>query len=213
MEIADIIRDFQRRYGESFVWVVPPNSDEESLFHVDSITPDRKNIAILSLSSPEYGKIILNYGTSHMLRFKQPPVGVYQNGPDAYIFRRSPARQWKHGICATNSSVLPVFHRIVPDTISHQVHRFNTITFDDVLAAFQGVQYNYADAVQMLGSGKYRSVALRSNFSVCLAPDTEAKSYILLFLETPVARVDSAGKLTLLIEKQYEIAVQRLMEN
>lgn len=210
MNQQEILRDFRRRYEGGYVWVIPPNSDEESLFLVDRITEDRKNIATIELSSPEYGKIILNYGTAHTLRFKYPPVGVFQNGPDAFIFRRVPQRQWVHALYSGNASVVPVFNTIV--TARNGGGRRiqgGQLLFDDVLAAFQGVQYTFRDAIMMLGTGKYRSVALRRNFSLCLSPN--GPGYILLFWETPVAHISTEGALILMLEKSFEPVIHQVM--
>lgn len=206
MNIPEILRDFIRRYDQSYLWVMMPDSDEESLFFVNRITEDRKNVAVLELSSPEYGKILLNMGTSHTLRFKYPPVGVFQNGKDAFIFRRVPARQYKVGLYHGNSSIEPVWSKMLGSG-----GEGGALQFDQVLAAYQGVQYTYSDAVKMLATGKYRSIALRRGFSLCLS--TIAKEgYVLLFWETPVANVDSKGEITHLYEKSFESLINQVKE-
>lgn len=205
MEIEDIVRDFQRRYDQGYVWVVPPNSDEESLFFVNRITNDKRSIATMELTSPEYGKIILNYGTAHTLRFKYPPVGVFQNGRDAYMFRRIPARQWKHALYTGNSSVEAVHNKMTGRDPLPQLQ------FDDVLAAFQGVQYTFSDAVKMLATGKYRSVALRRNFSLCLSP-LDKEGYVLLYWESPVAAISRQGTVTHMYEKSFEAVINQVKE-
>jgi hypothetical protein len=209
VEISEILNDFKRRYEESYIWVAPPNSnDEESLFFVNKITSDRKSIANLELTSPEYGKIILNMGTAHTLKFKYPPVGVFQNGKDAYMFRRIPAKQYKYGLYNGNSLVVPVFNMITAQSIRPSRDQ---LKFDDVLAAFRGEQYTFNDAIKMLGSGKYRAVALRRNFSLCLSPLAK-ENYVLLHWETPVAIVDVSGNVLFMYEKSFESVIKQVKE-
>jgi hypothetical protein len=210
MDIREILHDFTRRYQGGFVFVESPDNGEESLFHVDRITEDRTKIATMELSSPEYGKIMLNMGTAHTLKFKYPPVGVFQKGGDAYIFRRTPAKQYKHAIYNGNSSISPVWHSMLGKVQGNA--RGEQLKFDDVLAAFQGERYAYADALKMLGNGKARSVALQRGWSLCLSPVAK-DVYVLLYWETPVATVDQAGKVTYLYEKQFEAVIQQVQES
>jgi hypothetical protein len=210
MQISEILQDFRRRWENSFVFVEHPDSGEESLFFVDRITDDRNKIATMELSSPEYGKILLNMGTAHTLKFKYPPVGVFQNGQDAYVFRRVPAKQYKHGIYYGNATTAPVFNAMLGRSV--RAPREQQLKFDDVLAAFRGERYTYADALKMLGSGKFRSVALQRDWSLCLSP-TEKEAYVLLYWETPVATVDNGGKVTTLHEKQFEAVIQQVQES
>lgn len=208
MEISEILQDFTRRWQGGFVHVEMPDGGEESLFHVDRITNDRTKIATIELSSPEYGKIMLNYGTAHTLKFKYPPVGVFQNGKDAYIFRRIPARQYKHAIYNGNSSTQPVWQSMVGRSTNNR----EELQFQDVLAAFTGERHTYADALKMLGNGKFRSVALQRNWSLCLNP-VGKEGYVLLYWETPVATVDGSGKVITLHQEQFAAVIQQVQES
>lgn len=208
MDINRILLDFRRRYEHSYLHVQHPGGDEESLFYVNQITDDRTKIATLELTSPEYGKIILNMGTAHTLRFKYPPVGVFQNGVDAYLFRRRTAKQYKFGLCPGNSLICPVYNTI----LGRQVGREAALEFHDVLAAYQAERYSFADALKMLGSGKYRSVALQRNFSLMLST-MDDQNYLLLYWETPVASIDREGNVNHLYEKQFEAVVKQAKES
>lgn len=186
MNIDEIMRDFKRRWEHTYVWVVPPNTTEESLFYVDRIVEDPDRVATMTLSSPEFGKIVLNYGTAHTLKFKYPPVGVFQHGQRAMIFRRTPSRQYKHGICPGNSE----FYEPTVEVL-RAARRNNELPFDLVQNAFQNVTSKYKEALLMLKSGRYRSVALKDNFSLCLGMGKE-NNYILFYWDTPVALMDKA---------------------
>jgi hypothetical protein len=210
MEINEIMQDFRRRWEGGFVWVEAPDSGEESLFHVDRITHDRTKVGTMELSSPEYGKILLNMGTAHTLKFKYPPVGVFQNGVDAFMFRRVPAKQYKHAIYYGNSSVCPVYNPMVGRPSRND--RGDPLKFDDVLAAFRGERYTFEDALKMLSSGRYRSVALQRNWSLCLNPMGK-EGYVLLYWETPVAMVSPQGIVLHIYEKQFEAVLQQVKES
>lgn len=207
MNINEIMHDFRRRWEQGFVWVEHPESKEESLFYVDRIADDQIKVGTIELSSPEYGKILLNMGTAHTLKFKYPPIGVYQNGMDAYIFRRRPERQYKHGIYHGNSSITLVHHKM-----TGRVPRTEALKFDDVLAAFNGEKYPFAEALRMLGSGIFRSVALQRNWSLCLSP-VDKESYVLLYWDTPVGTVDRNGVVLHIYEKQFESVIEQVKGN
>lgn len=197
MELNDIVRDFVQRYEKSYIWVSPPDNNEESLFYVDRVTADRTKIANLTLTSPEFGKIILNMGTAHTLKFKYPPVGVFQYRQDAYMFRRNPAKQYRRGLCAGNSSIAAVYRDL---TQAGDVD----LSFDLLQSAYQAQSYSFADACRMLTSGKYRSVALKNQFSLLL-PITPIADYLLMFWETPIASINPVdGRVVTIYEPSFE---------
>lgn len=211
MNINEIMNDFRRRWDQTYVWVESPESGEESLFHVDRITDDTTKVGTIELSSPEFGKILLNMGTAHTLKFKYPPVGVFQNGVDAYIFRRVPAKQYKHGIYNGNSTLSPVYNIMLGRGQDRAQLRGEQLKFNDVLAAFRGERYPFADALKMLSSGKYRSVALQRNWSLCLSPIT-SDGLTLLYWETPVASLDREGNVLHVYENVFESVLPQVKE-
>lgn len=197
MEIREVLNDFIRRYDKTFIWVAPPDSSEESLFFVDRITADADKIANLSLSSPEFGKIILNMGTSHTLRFKYPPVGVFQHGTDAFVFRRVPTKQYKHGLCGGNCKTGAVFNRL------RGYEGDPELTFDLVADAYSHRVSTFKDSLKMLTSRKYRSVALADNYSIMLSINKD-KNYILMYWDLPIAIIDpSNGDIAVVLEAAF----------
>lgn len=197
MEIREVLNDFIRRYDKTFLWVAPPDSSEESLFYVDKITADADKIANLSLSSPEFGKIILNMGTSHTLRFKYPPVGIFQHGADAFVFRRVPTKQYKHGLCGGNCQVDPIYDRIKGN------HGTTTLSFDLVANAYSHRVSTFKDGLKMLASRKYRSVALADNYSLMLSMGKD-KNYIMLYWDIPIAVIDPTnGDVVMVLEAAF----------
>ncbi len=202
MNQQEIIQEFARRYQDSFIWVRMPEDVEESMFYVEKVTYDEERLAVLSLTSPEFGRIVINMATTHKLKFKYPPVGVYQHGKDAYVFRRSPAKQYKHGIYAGNSLMYPVYADLIG-----QNHRRDNLNFEEVAAAYKAKAYAFSAALTMLKSGKYRSVALRDNYALVLSM-TASEGYTLMYWETPVAMVDTEGKVTHVYEASFNNVVE-----
>lgn len=195
-----ILTDFIRRYDQSFIHTVAPGSTEENLFFVQRITLDAKSLATFDLVSPEYGRILLNYGTAHTLKFKYPPVGVFQRGKDAYIFRRLPQRQWKVGLCQHNCSCTMVLSGLVA------THNDGQLSFEQVVDAYASEKYTYRDALRMLKSGRYRSVALHNNFTLSLSV-SGVDQHMLLYWETPVAMINiESGDVTML-ENAFESVI------
>lgn len=204
MNQQEIIQEFARRYQDSYIWVCMPDGQEESLFFVERVTYDEEKLAQLALISPEYGRIVINMATTHKLKFKYPPVGVFQSGKDAYIFRRIPAKQYKHGIYRGNSSIQPVWGQATMNPNNTRAE----LAFDDVAAAYAAKTYSFNSAIALLERGKHRSVALSNNFSLCLN-FTTTKGYILFYWETPIALLGMDGA----VITQYEGAFSNILED
>lgn len=205
MDQRTILTDFVRRYDQSYIHAVEPDSKEENLFFVNKITLDSKNLAVFDLTSPEFGRIMLNFGTAHKLKFKYPPVGVYQRGKDAYIFRRFPQRQWKVGLSTGNCQCYPA----AVDVLGGD-KRINELTFDQVTDAFANEKYSFRDAWKMLKGGKYRSVALERNFSLMLSP-SGVDQHLLLFWETPIALINVDTEEITMLENAYKSVIQQVV--
>ncbi len=199
---SEILSDFKRRYENTYVFVVPPNSSEESIFFIDKITEDREKVAKLELNSPDFGKIRLNYGTSYTFKFKYPPIGVFQHDQDAYIFMRCPQKQYKHGLCQGNGVVYPVYRQLI--TGPH-----TEMSFEVVISSFEHRCYTFKDAYLMLQSGKYRSVALRNNFSMLLSVSIK-KQFLLLHWDTPIAVVGIEPESIVVLETAYENIITQI---
>lgn len=201
MDNREVINDFTRRYQGTYIIVKFPESSEENLFLVDSIDrEDEERVAVMSLSSPEYGKIKLNYGTSHTLKFKRPKAGVFQNGIDACLYRRSPQRQWRVGVCHENSTILPVWNGLYPA-------KHNMIDYESVANAFQGTTFSFKDALEMLASMKYRSVALRNNFSLVQSMQS-TDGYFMMYFDHPVAFVGKDGSINKIIDNNFKVQIE-----
>lgn len=188
MSPAEIIQEFRKKYEHTYLHVQMPDSTEENLFFLNEVVQQRGEAnSILKLSSEEFGKIQLNMGTAHTLKFKFPDVGVFQCGADAFFFRREPRRQWRRGLCADNCDVSPVWINLVGGSLG-----LGGVSFGMVDSAFKAICYQYGEAIKMLAGGKYRSVALADGFAVSLSNIKECQ-YVLLYRTIPVARLDSKG--------------------
>lgn len=181
-----------------------PNSTKEELFRVDSIEDSDSTVGNICLSSDDYGKIRLNFATDHRILFKYPKIGVFQNGKQAYYFRRTPAKQYARGICAGNSDFSPVSNLFY-------IHR-ETLKFSTVKNAFGAKTYSFKEALQMLASKKYLSVALRENMALCLTP-TKQECYILLYFDLPIASTNLKGELSLVLEETYGDLIKKVMND
>lgn len=205
MDRQAILNDFVRRYDRSYIHAVAPDSREENLFFVNKITLDKDNLAVFDLTSPEFGRIMLNFGTAHKIKFKYPPVGVYQRGKDAYIFRRFPARQWKVGISMDNCQC----YQVGVDVLGMD-KRMTDLSFDQVSDAYTHETYGFRDAWKMLSGGKYRSVALERNFSLMLSP-CGVDQHLLLHWETPIAQVNVRTEEITMLENAYKSVIKQVV--
>ncbi len=187
MTPAEILQDFRRRYEQSYVFVEFPEDNpsmcgKEGLFFVERITGNTSDTGVLHLTSDEYGKIKLNLATDHTIKFMYPPIGVFQNGKQAYYMRRLPNRQYKRGLCSENCRISPVTSRI------YEAGRGDGMPFETVAAAFVAHSFSFAAAMDKLNYGECRSVAMHDNFSL-VAAMTAANERLLMFWDCPVAKV------------------------
>ena|SRR5579864_2936748 len=195
MNNQEIVADFRRRWEGTYAWLFMEQVNDETLVHIDRVEDDSDKVATLTVTSGKYGQMVLNFGSSeHELRFKYPPVGVFQFGDDVYMFRRRPARQYRRGICPDNSLLWNVTRGLVG----------NRARFDakEVQAAFEHKTFSEAEALKMLAKGM-KGVALSHNFAVTLPIEEGNPDYILWHWNYPVARMDKEGKITRVYEKQY----------
>lgn len=170
MELPQIIEDFRRRYGGTYVRVKFPNTNELGVFYVSRVDYSADFGGQLTLDSRKCGTIRLNLGTDHGINFAWPKVGVYQFGPRAVFFLRVPARQWARGICTSNAYV-GTYALLNSGDVS--------LDIDTVEAAYEHQTYSYSEAIEKLKSKAFQSVAMPNNFSVSL--DCRANDKYLLW--------------------------------
>lgn len=204
MNQTQILNDFRRRYEGTYVFVEFPDNPKEELFHVDRIEESASTVGILCLSSNDYGKIRLNFATDHTLKFKYPPVGVFQHQKQAFYFRRVPAKQYARGICSGNSDV---------QAVTSQIVRFSDpMTFAMIDDAFKAQKYGITGAMYLLTKKGYKSVALEDNFAVS-APLTNSENFVLFYFDVPVAYLNAAGKVTMTLEETFREQIAQITQH
>jgi len=194
MSPEEIVADFKKRYENTYVFVSEPRSNESSLFHLERVEATQSKLGRLVLFSEDVGRITLNFGSAHTIKFEPAPVGVFQSGADAMTCRRLPARQWRRGICKDNTQIRPASALLARAS--------NNLTFGIVADAFARKTYTFKASVSMMGTGKFRSIALDDNFVLCNTV-TKSPDYILLYWEIPVARVSKEGAITQILEPTF----------
>jgi len=202
MNIEEIVNDFSRRYGDTYVLVQMPGEDEKNVFHVDRIIPDEDHGAVLQLSSNEFGSIKLNMSTGHSIFFEYPKVGSFQNGKEAALFRRVPARQYRRGLCNGNAG----FFRPTESVMGLRALEWD---WNIVNNAYKCEKYGLQEALKMLASGKYRSVALKDGFSVSLSLST-GKDYLIFYCDLPVGRINPTTGEIVVTESSFASEIQEL---
>lgn len=199
MNNQEVVADFRRRWEQSYAWLFMEKQNEEVLIFINRVEDNNDKVASIVCTSNKYGGLVLNLGSEeHELRFKYPPVGVFQCGDDVFLFRRRPARQYRRGICADNSVLWNITRGIVGNRA-----RFNAT---EVQAAFDHVTYRESSALKLLNGGKFRGVALHNNYAMTLSMDT-SKDYILWHWDAPIARMNTEGKVTQILEKSYSVPI------
>jgi len=200
MNDNEVLQDFRRRWEGTFIWLGIEGRGDE-LVRLDSVEASSTKVATLNLSSDKVGKLSLNFGSEgHSLQFRYPPVGVFQHEKDAYVFYRRPQRQYRRGICTDNSIMYNVTRNLVGNRCSWN--------YGEVRSAFEHETFSVTTALTLLGKG-YKGVALESNFSLCQSM-FETPDYVLFHWVHPIARVNTRGQVTHLIENAYKDMVNRM---
>ena len=177
MNNDEVLHDFRRRYERTYVHLELHAEQREVLAYVESVNHNEEKIGVMNISTVEYGTLQLNLGSEgHTLRFKYPPVGVFQNGFQAHIFFRKPARQYRRGLCSDNSSIITTSRLLGGNSSS--------FGFDSLQNAFEHRTYSVNIAIGLLTQKhtRYRSVALPDNLSL-MASIFENKPHILIVLD------------------------------
>lgn len=206
MNINEAVSDFSRRYEETYVLVKFPNQEKENVFHVDHVQRDDDHGAVLQLSSDEYGSITLNLGTQHEILFKYPNVGTFQYGKDAYFFRRLPARQYRRGLCSGNA-----YFAMPPSLLFGSPTNWN---WGLVNASYHGKKYSLEDAIKMLCSRKFRSVALDGGWSLTQPLVEGSDKFHMFFFDLPVALISVENGIDISVtEKSFSTQIKELYGN
>lgn len=199
MTNVEIVADFRRRWEGTYAWLWMDKLNEEILVSINRVEDSSDKVATIGVTNKKYGQLVLNLGSEeHELRFKYPPVGVFQHGDDVLLFRRRPARQYRRGICPDNSIIWNVTRNVVGNRA-----RFDA---NEVQSAFDHVTHSETQALKLLGSGQARGVALRNNYSLLLSMD-EGPDYVLYHWDVPVARMNVKASITAVLEKPYASAL------
>lgn len=205
MQINEIVHELDRKYNHTFIFV--EIDGKEVLAYVDSIQivgEGNSASGEISLSTKEYGKLRYKIPTAEQLIFRLPKSRVYQQGAHAYIVNRVPARQWQRGMSPNNSSIQSISHIVAGGRGAVPY------SLDMVQNAFTGETFSPDEAIKMLASGKYASVAIHGNWALTLSPTEERDGYVLLYKLLPVARISATGRPLRILHGQFEVPVRQL---
>lgn len=192
----EIINDFKRRYEGTYVMVEFPDSTKEELFLVNSVNP-HGDMYQITMSSGNYGQLVINYGSKHKIKFKTPPVGVFQFEKVACLYTRIPQKQYQRGLSAGNGHITK--------TSWHVYHDRNLAwNFDLIQSAFNAKTYSFKEAIQMLIRDKYKSVALRNNYSISQY-DAKGGPFVMYYMDSPLGLCDASGKVIKMLEKSISL--------
>lgn len=202
MNVHEVVNDFARRWTGTYVWLYMENLGREVLVKITSVEEHPKKIATITITSKEYGDMKLNFGSdASRLKFKYPPVGVFQHGTDAVMMQRRPARQWRRGLCSDNANLI----------YTHRYLSAKSLPWDlaAVQAAFDHKIMAKEDALRMLNKGLARSVAMDNEFSLCLSTNLTDTGHVLFHWGEPVAVVsEKDGSVKTILNDHYKQLVE-----
>lgn len=199
METREVISDFRRRYENTYVWLSMPEQNCETLVYVDGIQDSESKMAVLTVTSQEFGQMQINFGSSeHILRFKYPPVGVFQHENQPYVFMRRPCRQYRRGLCSDNSTMMNITRNLTGNVARWSVQ--------EVASAFRHEVFGYNQAINRLrNEKKLKGIALANEYSLVRSIVKNNPNHILFHWENPIAFVSpESGSMVACLEKSYE---------
>jgi hypothetical protein len=205
MSNEEVIQDFRRRYESTYVFLNMEDKGIETLAYVSQVETSSSKMGVLHLTSETYGALTINIGSdNHSLSFKYPKMGVFQHGRDAFLFHRRPARQYRRGICADNSTIWNVTRNFAGN-----ISRWNA---REVQAAYDHKVYSVSEALKLLESGAVRSAALPNNFSISHTV-FDSPEHVIWYWQYPVARCSAKGKITLIYEDVFKTQLEGMFNH
>lgn len=213
MNYKDVYADIRRRYERTYIFVSFPQSEEEVLFFVESISL-KNNLPILKLFSKEYGNIELNLTTAHRIRFKNPKTGVFQHNQSAMILLRKPRTQYSRGISEQNTSINTIEQNYFNKSIPYQeLHSEGFVNEGVLQSAFKRQTYSVDKAIELLSSGNYASIALKNDFILSLSLQSKETTQFSLFLmKTYLGEISNKKEILFLYEKFMLNSIKKLLD-
>jgi hypothetical protein len=205
MNNREALEDFRRRYQGTYAWVYLEAKNQEVVTLISAVQDDENSVGRITLSTSEFGELVMNMGSSeYQLKFKYPPVGVFQYGKDSCYFRRLPARQYQRGLCQANSHIATVTRNIT----SRGNPGFGLKLLQ---AAFAKETLSFPDALKLLETKKVRSASLTGNYSISQPVGTGNSPYILWHWASPVALVKQTGAISKVLEQAYTKQIEEIV--
>lgn len=207
MNNREALEDFRRRYQGTYAWVYLEAKNQEVVTLISAVQDDENSVGRITLSTSEFGELVMNMGSSeYQLKFKYPPVGVFQYGKDSCYFRRLPARQYQRGLCQANSHIATVTRNIT----SRGNPGFGLKLLQ---AAFAKETLSFPDALKLLETKKVRSASLMGNYSISQPVCTGNSPYILWHWASPVALVKQTGAISKVLEQAYTKQIEEILSS
>lgn len=179
---AQVGEDFEQKYLGTFCRYVSPVTKERELFSLLEVVVHDTKAPDLTLFNDRHGEIFLRYTGEAELDFTFPEMGNFQHNDRCLRLERSPARQWRKGLCPSTIKVNFPYSRLYP-AWSYSLDE-KTLT-----SAFNGLApQKISSAVKALNARSMFSVALSPTLSLGLGE--KAKTHWLWFEEEPVGEVE-----------------------
>lgn len=190
------LQDFRRRYEGTYVYLELHAEQREVIAYVRAVESSPNKVGWLHLDTEEYGVLQLNLGSEgHTLKFKYPPVGVFQNGNWAHVFYRRPQRQYRRGLCQDNSYILSTSRLLGGGSSGFNLKALKN--------AFEHKTYDALEAVKLLQSSPMKSVALADNLSLVISPFEDKELHVIMHYMQPIAEFKPQKGIVTLHNKIY----------
>lgn len=146
------IADFRQRYSGVYGWLNP--KDKRSPVYVKKV--DAIRVTFTDVSGAEY---YANVNAGVDFEFLPVDKAWHRNPKGMFLVSRIPARQWKRGVCADNTSIREVVETTLYNSLA-------TVSWNEAVFAIMMYPTNYVKEVDHLLAGRNTSAPLSRHFAV-----------------------------------------------
>jgi hypothetical protein len=176
------LEDFTKKYAKTYVRAKCNKADEFNLAFIQHVDGDG-----IVLESKESGSIMLRYREEtfeNLIDLDPPHSGLFNHNGYALVLFKTPARQWRRGMCNENHEIYNPFRKLLNEGVYRPGFNFSSI------AAMYTPRFvcDPAEATGMLSKDTH-SVALSNKLMISKSPLDTTDNPIVWFGCTPIGTV------------------------
>lgn len=185
----DKILEFEKRYVQSYLYLVFPNSPFDSgFYYLKQIIDKESNKPRLEFYNHNWDGIIVTPDSDVEIQVVWPEVGLFNFENTVFFFRRFPQRQWKRGICTENTHITKLLIHYPYNNIGISPQILESTLLSTVCN-------NIESAIMLLNTTNVFGTAINKTIAIFQPPFAKTPyEYLLVYNTTPCALVNNETK-------------------